>query len=671
MALDFGERKVRDHGTRSLSPSRPRHCRPGCCGRLPFASSCRIMEFLTGDPAQAKESLSALSRPVNKLWGVGPERAGLLAKLGARTIEDLLLHRPRRYEDRRRLCTIAELRLDEPAITRGRVLAAGVKWFRKRTKSVFEMILDGGTAHLYCRWWNLPYMEKYFAVGDEVVVFGRVKSLKPRSIDHPETKVVETASGDEPKEEKWIHLNRITPIYPLTEGLPQRWLRALIFRALEQYESQIAEPWMNSVTESGPTHLTRAQAVRWLHFPGEELDTEKARERLAFDELVSLQIQIQTRRRNFESRAEGLPNRSDNRFINPFLSRLGFKLTGAQTSVLRELRKDMSGPHPMRRLLQGDVGSGKTVVAACCGLMAIESGYTVTLMAPTEVLAEQHFRNFSKWFEPLGISVELQTGGKKIYEAPLLNKRADAGRMLIGTHALLTEGFAMANLGLVIIDEQHKFGGTQREKLVRKGQYPHLLVMTATPIPRTLGLTLYGDLDHSIIDQLPLNRGRIRTFVRSSDTLPKVFDFLRSRLKEGRQAYVVYPRVDETDEGNVKAVTKELEKLQAALAPYRLGLLHGRLPTDEKDRVTDQFRRGAIRVLLATSIIDVWIAVPKANTMSIENAEQFGLAQLHQIRGRVGRGRHESHCILMAQAKTREARQRLRVLEQSNDGFAI
>jgi len=246
---------------------------------------------------------------VNELWGVGPERAGLLAKLGVRTIEDLLLHRPRRYEDRRRLCTIAELRLDEPAITRGRVLAAGVKWFRKRTKSVFEMILDDGTAHLYCRWWNLPYMEKYFAVGDEVVVFGRVKSLKPRSIDHPETEVVETASGDEPKEEKWIHLNRITPIYPLTEGLPQRWLRALIFRALEQYESQIAEPWANSVTESGPAHLTRAQAVRWLHFPGEELDTEKARERLAFDELVSLQIQIQTRRRNFES-TTGLLNRS-------------------------------------------------------------------------------------------------------------------------------------------------------------------------------------------------------------------------------------------------------------------------------------------------------------------------------------------------------------------------
>ncbi len=669
-----------------------------------------------------------LARPVTSLLGVGPERAAQLARLEIRTVEDLLLHRPRRYEDRRHLQTIAELRLHQPAITHGKVVALGVKWYKHHTKSICEVILDDGTARLHCRWWNLPYMEKYFAVGDEVLVFGKLNSLKPRILDHPETEVLEGG------EESLIHLNRITPVYPLTEGLPQRWLRSLIWRTLQTFESQIPEPWelpvaggelaagQGKATETRQpatcnlqlaTPLpTRAQAIRALHFPEALEDAETARQRLALDEFIELQRQILLRRRNFETKAQALPCGGDNHLIKPFLARLGFKLTEAQTRVLRELRADLAGPHPMRRLLQGDVGSGKTVVAACCALMALESGYNAALMAPTEVLAEQHFRTFTQWFGPLGVAVALQTGSRKTVHSPDAisslkseverqstvrgpestvhspqstvhsreagkgSRQSDESRqppvsLVVGTHALIEAGFTPENLGLVIIDEQHKFGVAQREQLVRKGRYPHLLVMTATPIPRTLGLTLYGELDASVIDQLPPGRGQVKTFVRTADKLPKVWGFIREKLAGGRQAYVVYPRVEETDQGGVKAVTKEFEQVQQALAPFRVGLLHGRLRPREKEAVMAAFRARTVQALLATSLIEVGLDVPNATILLVENAEQFGLAQLHQLRGRIGRGAQDAYCILVAAAKGREAQQRLKVLEQTTDGFRI
>ena len=633
-------------------------------------------------PPESKPS--PLAAPVTTLWGVGSERAAQLARLGILTIEDLLLHRPRRYEDRRHFRPIAELQLDEAALTRGTVVASGLKRFRGGLKSVFELILDDGSARLHCRWWNLPFMEKYFAVGDEVVVFGKPLSLKPRTIDHPETEVVEAG------EEHFIHFNRITPIYPLTEGLPQRWLRGLIWRALEKFERQIIEPWPKLRLDGFPA---RSNAIRMLHFPEAATDVEIARQRLALDEFIALQIQIQSRRKKFEASAAALPCKGDNQLIKPFLAELGFKLTNAQTKVLREIRADLGGSHPMRRLLQGDVGSGKTAVAACTALMALESGFNVALMAPTEILAEQHFANFQKWFEPLGIRVELQTGSRKTSNTqhPTSNilspeithhgsclaasKRDEDGNtnqatLTIGTHALLTSGFDLTNLGLVIIDEQHKFGVTQREQLVRKGRYPHLLVMTATPIPRTLGLTLYGDLDVSVIDELPPGRGSLKTFVRLADKLPKVWEFLRRELAAGRQAYVVYPRVEDTA-GNVKAVVKEFENLKSKLAPFRVGLLFGRLKSAEKEAVMADFRANRANVLLATSLIEVGVDVPNATVMLIENAETFGLAQLHQLRGRIGRGAHESFCILVSDAKNPESRERLRVLEETNDGFRI
>jgi len=619
-----------------------------------------------------ENSAALLSSPVTSVWGVGEERAKLLARLKIVTVEDLLLHPPRRYEDRRKFLPIRDLKLKEAATVRGKIVAAGVKRFRRGARAMFECVFDDGSALLHCRWWQAqPWMEGWYVVGREFLVFGKPDSLKPRNIDHPETELVE------PGDDEFIHVSRIVPVHPLTEGLTARVMRTLIWRSLEKFESAIAEPAIRPDLKLFPS---RANAVHMIHFPEELADVESARQRLALDEFVGLQFQIQSRRKKFEASAQALPCGGDNRLMKPFLAELGFKLTDAQTKVLREIRSDMGGKHPMRRLLQGDVGSGKTVVAACATLMAIEGGFNTALMAPTEILAEQHFRNFSKWFEPLGIKVQLETGSRKgddqQISADLLNGNPSTANqsstLTIGTHALLTTGFDLPNLGLVIIDEQHKFGVTQRETLVRKGRYPHLLVLTATPIPRTLGLTLYGDLDVSVMDQLPGGRGAIKTFVRTADKLPKVFDFIGKKIAGGRQAYVVYPRVEVADtELDIKAVTKEFKNVEQALAPFKIGLLHGRLKAGEKERVMTAFRLNQLQALVATSLIEVGVDVPNATVMLIENAEHFGLAQLHQLRGRIGRGAHESFCILISNVKKADAQSRLKILEESNDGFKI
>jgi ATP-dependent DNA helicase RecG len=617
-----------------------------------------------------ENKISPLAVPVTAVWGVGEERAKLLARLEIFTVEDLLLHKPRRYEDRRKFLPIRDLKLKEAATVRGTIIAAGVKRFKKGTRAMFECVFDDGTAHLHCRWWQAqPWMEDWYAVGREFLIFGKPDSLKPRNMDHPETELVE------PGEDEFVHVNRIVPVHPLTDGLTARVMRTLIWRALEKFGNEIAEP---AIALDLKTYPARANAVRMIHFPEELADVEIARQRLALDEFVALQFQIQSRRKKFEASAKALPCGGDNCLMKPFLTQLGFKLTAAQTNVLKEIRADMGGKHPMRRLLQGDVGSGKTAVAACSALMVIESGFNVALMAPTEILAEQHFRNFSKWFAPLGIKVELQTGSRKSGEwrvasdkqAPISSLVTCHLSLTIGTHALLTGGFDLPKLGLVIIDEQHKFGVAQREQLVRKGNYPHLLVMTATPIPRTLGLTLYGDLDVSTIDELPGGRGKIKTFVRAADKLPKVWHFIREKISSGRQAFIVYPRVEATGK-DIKAVLKEFENVQRALTSFKVGLLHGRMKSAEKENVMTAFRTNEIKAIVATSLIEVGVDVANASVMLIENAEQFGLAQLHQLRGRIGRGAHESFCILISDALTTDVQARLKILEDTNDGFKI
>ncbi len=622
-----------------------------------------------------EQQISPLTAPVSSVWGVGEERAKLLARLEIFTVEDLLLHKPRRYEDRRKFLTIRELKLKEPATVRGKIIAAGIKRFKQGTRSLFECVFDDGSARLHCRWWQAQaWMPDWYAVGREFLIYGKLDDeKKPRTLTHPETEYCE------PGDDEFIHVNRIVPVHPLTEGLTARVMRSIIWRALETFvaaprlsaadfpEWNIFDDKVTALCRDAAALPTRANAVHMIHFPEELTDAEIARQRLALDEFVTLQFQIQSRRKKFEALSKALPCGGDNRLMKPFLAALGFKLTPAQTSVLREIRADMGGTFPMRRLLQGDVGSGKTAVAACCALMALESGFNVALMAPTEILAEQHFRNFSKWLAPLGVSVDLQTGSKK---SPSLAPHVS--RLIIGTHALLTSGFELPKLGLVIVDEQHKFGVAQRETLVRKGNYPHLLVMTATPIPRTLGLTLYGDLDVSTIDELPGGRGVIKTFLRATDKLPKVFEFIREKISGGRQAYIVYPRAEVADtDKDIKAVTKEFANVQKALNGFKVGLLHGRIKPAEKESVMAAFRANKISALVATSLIEVGVDVPNATVMLIENAEHFGLAQLHQLRGRIGRGAHESFCILISDALNEEAQARLKILEETNDGFKI
>ena len=629
-----------------------------------------------------------LARPVGVLPGVGPERTALLARLHLFLVEDLLLHRPRRYEDRRHVRPIAGLPIGEPVTARGRIVAQGVKRLRNPGQSVFEFVLEDDSGRLQCRWWNLPFMARQFEVGDQVMVHGRVLRGRGHFMDHPETERIETG------EEQTVHLDRIVPIYPLTEGISQRWLRGLIFRTLAGWPGLLPDPWPGIELDGLPS---RHEAIQQIHFPFELADASRARARLALDEFVELQLAIQRRRRALESHSAGLPCAGDNRHMKPFLRQLGFSLTGAQTQVLRELRADLGGRHPMRRLVQGDVGSGKTVVAACAALMALESGFNAAVMAPTEILADQHFQVFRRWFEPLGLAVELRTGEKKAGPPPRKGRSLapaegqernsetgveskGSGTLFVGTHALLTSTFGMPRLGLVIVDEQHKFGVVQREQLVRKGRYPHLLVMTATPIPRTLGLTLYGDLDLSTLSESPGGRGRVRTFIRTPAQLARVYEFVRHSVTQGRQAYLVFPRVDEVDgepalagtaRAGLKAVTREFEKLSALFAPLGVGLMHGRLRPEAKEAVMAAFRRNELQILIATSVIEVGVDVPNAAVMVIDNAERFGLAQLHQLRGRIGRGAHASHCILVSDAKSPAARERLEVLAGTQDGFEI
>lgn len=644
-----------------------------------------------GAPNESSDRTSPVSAvprsivsPVTDLWGVGPERQRQLERLGVESVSDLLRHRPHRYEDRRKVAKIRELQLGVPMTVHGEIIAAGVKTFRHGTKSVYEFVLDDGSGRLHCRWWNLPFLDRVFAVGDGVTVYGKPNSIKPRTMDHPETEKAE------PGEDPSAHMGRIVPVYPLTEGLPQRVLRGLLYRTVQEFAAQVPEPHPGLVpavpaTAVEPLALmepatqrkwpTVAAALQSLHFPEHPEAAELARQRLALDEFIELQLTIQKRRQNLERSVTARPSAGTNVRMKPFLASLGFPLTGAQQRVLREIRADLGSAVPMRRLLQGDVGSGKTLVAACASLMTLESGWNVAVLAPTEILAGQLRRNFERWFGPLGFEVKLRTGSTRSKDERETPVATEVPQVWVGTHALLEDGVVMDRLGLVIIDEQHKFGVAQRETLVRKGRTgahsPHLLVMTATPIPRTLGLTLYGDLEVSVIDEIPSGRGRIRTHVRDRGALPKVWQFIGQQLTAGRQAYVVYPRVNESERDDVKAVTKEYARVTVALKPHRVGLLHGQMPAEEKEAVMQGFRRGEIQVLLATTVIEIGVDVANATVMLIENAEQFGLVQLHQLRGRVGRGAHESHCILVAESKTEGAEARLKVMQETTDGFAL
>ena len=613
--------------------------------------------------------LNPIDQPVASLGGVGRDRLARLEKLGIRTIKDLLWYGPKRYEDRNRPHKIDKLGKGDIATVTGVIAAGGVKRMRGG-RSMFEFILDDGTARLNCRWWNMPYMNRYYKTGDTVHVHGKISSQKPLAMDHPEAEVEEEG-------EEFIHLKRVVPVYRLTEGVKQRWLRATIWKAVDNFAGKVSDVHANWLDGDDGYWLPIQEAFKEVHFPEDLEKVSIARERLALEEFIRFYCRIRDKRQIFQSKIKALDCSGDDRLVNPFLSGLGFNLTGAQQRAWIDISKDMAGSFPMRRLLQGDVGSGKTVVAACAAVRAIESGFSVIFLAPTEILAEQHYRVLSKWFEPLNIKVHLHTASKKTlngsdskqFDFKVVDEALPP--VVVGTHALVEDKFSLEDIGLAIIDEQHKFGVEQRKKLVRKGSYPHVLVMTATPIPRTLGLTVYGDLDCSVIDELPPGRGRIRTFVRTPDSLQKVWEFIRQKIAEGRQAYIVYPRVDDQGGGNIKAVNQELDTVKSNLVPYKVGLIHGRLKPAEKEEAISGFLCGEIKVLLSTSVIEVGVDIPNSTIMLIENADRFGLAQLHQLRGRIGRGSHESYCILIADKVTEEGQRRLNVMEKCSDGFML
>ena len=463
-----------------------------------------------------------------------------------------------------------------------------------------------------------------------------------------------------------IHFRRITPIYPATEGLSQRTLRSIIYRLL----NELSDGPIKTLAPAGLVHGERRDAIRAFHFPENWKARDAAREHLVLSEFFAMQMLIGSRRTESSIRLGG-SHCGAGALLEKFLAGLPFELTGAQTKVIAEIRRDLAASHAMNRLLQGDVGSGKTVVAIAAILLAIEAGYQATFMAPTQILAEQHYDVLRRWLEPLGVHMALRTAARQEESFLPLMVADENPNVLIGTHALLYDTVSFSNLGLVVIDEQHKFGVAQRARLTAREPAPDVLVMTATPIPRTLTMTVYGDLDVSIIDEMPRNRGKIVTAVRDESKLGEVLSFLRKQLEAGRQLYVIYPLIDESEKLDVKAAAAEYELWRERLRPYPCELIHGRIPPEEKQKIMERFRRGDSSALISTTVIEVGVDIPNATVMLVENAERFGLAQLHQLRGRIGRGEHKSYCILLTSDQSKETAAKLTVLEKTSNGFEV
>jgi ATP-dependent DNA helicase RecG len=595
---------------------------------------------------------------------VGPARAALLARRGLQTVRDVLFHRPHRYEDRRRLARIADLVPGQRQTTVGVVLALSE---RRRGTYQFMAALSDDTGVLRAIWFGQRYLRRTIRRGMRLVVYGRVERAGGLQMVVEEYEVL---TGDEADT---LHTGRIVPVHPATEGLSPRALRTIVDRALAQYLDDVPELLPDDLRRRLGL-VDRRWALRALHFPATLADAETARRRLAFDELLVLQLGVLLRRRAREAAPKGRRYADDPGVLERFVAALPFPLTGAQRRAIEEIVADLRRPVPMNRLLQGDVGSGKTVVAAAALWVCAAGGCQGALMAPTEILAEQHARTLRGLLEPLGVRVVLVTGGAPASTRAAVREalaRAEA-QVAVGTHALVEEDVVFHRLGLVVVDEQHKFGVAQRAALRGKGAAVDMLVMTATPIPRTLSLTVYGDLDISVLDELPPGRGDVRTYVRGPDRRAQVYAWVRDQVRAGRQAYVVCPLIEESDSLQAEAAVRLAARLrEEVFTDQAVGVVHGRMRSEEKDAVMDRFRRGEIAVLVATPVVEVGVDVPQATIMVVEDADRFGLAQLHQLRGRVGRGGQTSYCILLAGSSQEAAAARLRIMEQTRDGFVI
>jgi len=618
-----------------------------------------------------------LKTPVRYIKGVGPKKAESLSALGINTIEDIIYYLPSRYEDRSNFTRIRDLRIGEPQTIRGRITTLGDKITRAGMR-LFQMAITDQSGTVGAVWFRQPYLKNNFKVGDEVILYGKVELYERVQIIQPEYEIVKDGSAD------FIHIGRIVPIYSVTSELTQKYFRSLTFAAISKF--------CKSVQERLPTcimarqHMVDAKfAAHNIHFPANFEALEKAYRRIVFEEFFMLQLALAMRRKDLKSKARGLGHSLGGEVMEQFKKSLPFELTGAQKKAIADIERDMSSARPMNRLVEGDVGSGKTIVAAYALVLTVQNGFQGVIMAPTEILARQHFIGLSELLMPLGINVSLLVGGLDREKRDSIYSDIREGRVdiIVGTHAIIQESVEFKRLGLAVIDEQHKFGVEQRAILKQKEYIPHIMVMTATPIPRTLALTVYGDLDISIIKELPKGRKPIVTYWVDEKKRASMYKFAREELQKGRQAYIVCPLIEEgegsrgrTQENlfnkDVQNATKMFDEIRKNIFPdFETGLLHGRMASKDKEKTMKDFKKGKIKILVSTVVIEVGIDVPNATIMIVENAERFGLSQLHQLRGRIGRGEHESYCILLADPKTDEARERLKAIEGTLDGFQI
>ncbi len=624
-----------------------------------------------------RQNRRILAEDVQFLKGVGKSRSVRLARKGIKNLEDIFLFIPRTYDDRRAVTRIADLKVGQKAVVAGEIVLSGTVRHPGGRRAVFEMIVRDRTGQISAKWFNFSrvYMERAYRRGLKVILSGELHSFRQqREFIHPDIEILDSEEG------KDTNFGRIVPVYSETEGISQRQMRRILDGAVTAY-AYATESFIPADILRRRKLVSLPRALSTLHFPGDDTDPKALIEgkntyhhSLIFDEFFFLELGLALRRRR-TARQKGIAFKGQPRLFQDFMSRLPFPLTLAQKRVLAGIEKDMGRPYPMHRLVQGDVGSGKTVVAFAAAMTAVGNGFQATIMAPTEILAGQHYDNFRKMAAGLSVPAYFLTGSmpgsarKEIYHEVARGNPC----LVIGTHALIQEGFEFGRLGLVIVDEQHRFGVLQRAALKGKGPSPDVLVMTATPIPRTLSMTLYGDLDVSIIDELPKGRKPVQTKVYSEGARPRVYEMLRHELARGGQAYIIYPLVEESETLDLLNAKEMAEHLQKEVFPdYAVGLLHGRLKGADKEAVMNRFKRGEVRVLVSTTVVEVGVDVPNATVMVIEHAERFGLSQLHQLRGRVGRGERESMCFLVARlGRDSDAGQRLRVMEETTDGFRI
>src|SRR6266446_5090205 len=628
---------------------------------------------------ESKDTSDPCAQSVQFLRGVGPRRAALLAKMSLHTVHDLLWCLPMRYEDRRQLTPLGLLRWGKRETFCGRVTTLQTQP-SKRGKPFVALLLQDDSGVLICKWFQTrsTYLQERFPVGTRVVGSGIVTLngyTGAREVVHPDLEVLDNDDAEQ------VHFGRVVPIYPLTAGLHQKTMRVLMKMVVDTYIPQVQETLPEALRHAH--HLpSLPEALRQVHFPDERADLlhfngqqTPFHERLVFEEFFLLELGLALRHRAVQREPRAVPYTQPNYLGEALLQHLPFSLTAAQHRVLFEILDDMQHPFPMNRLIQGDVGSGKTVVALLTMLMAVSNGFQAAIMAPTEILAEQHLATLRDMLRPLDLEVALLTSTVKGKSRQQLLERIAQGEVpvLVGTHALLYDEVQFHRLGMIVVDEQHRFGVLQRASLRRKGLTPDVLVMTATPIPRTLAMTLYGDLDLSVIDEMPPDRRPVRTTVMSEARREQAYDIVRREVKKKHQAYIVYPLIEASESLDLGAAVAMAKHLQHDIFPeWRVGLLHGRLPSEEKDAMMQAFVQGELDILVSTTVIEVGVDVANATVMVIENAEHFGLAQLHQLRGRVGRGQAQAYCVLLTgPALSKEGRQRLRVMQDSTDGFFV